>query len=110
MRELSPISCGVAIAALAFCLLGAAPLEDEEKKCCFTTSSGYQGVCEVTPGEDETCESILTYLNNPQSVGKTYCGNTKVRGGWKEVPCEKGDEFDTLSTEKTCRRPQGPPS
>jgi hypothetical protein len=110
MRDFSRITCVVAITALAFFILGTAPLADEDKKCCFTSSSGYQGVCEVTTGEGETCESILAYLNNPHSVGKTYCGNTKVRGGWKSVPCEKSDQTDTLSTEKTCRRPQGPPS
>jgi hypothetical protein len=42
----------------------------------------------VTPGEGETCSSILAYLNNPNSVGKSYCGNTKVRGTWKQVDCE----------------------
>jgi hypothetical protein len=46
------------------------------------------GTCEVSPANDETCSSILEYLNNPQSQGKAYCGNTNVRGGWKAVPCE----------------------
>lgn len=110
MKVVLRITCGVAVTVLALFLLGFASLEDEEKKCCYTNSHGYQGVCEVTPGEGETCESILAYLNNPQSVGKTYCGNTKVRGGWKNVPCEKGDPTDMFSTERTCRTPQGPPS
>jgi hypothetical protein len=92
MREVSRITCGVAVTVLTILLLGMAPLEDEKDKCCYTNSQGYQGVCVVTPGEGETCESILAYLNNPQSTGKTYCGNTKVRGGWKKVPCEKKDE------------------
>lgn len=56
-------------------------------RCCFTNPR-YAGVCEVTPGADETCGSILSYLNNQASVGKTYCGNTKVRGGWSQVECE----------------------
>ncbi len=55
--------------------------------CCFTNPR-YSGVCEVTPGEDETCSSILGYLNNPNSVGKSYCGGTTVRGGWSQVACE----------------------
>jgi hypothetical protein len=47
----------------------------------------YSGTCQVTPGPDEGCADILAYLNNPNSVGKSYCGNTKVRGGWTEVDC-----------------------
>ena len=46
-------------------------------------------MCVVEPGENETCASILAYLNNPQSQGKTYCGNTNVRGGWRKVSCER---------------------
>jgi hypothetical protein len=56
-------------------------------KCCFSNPR-YSGVCEVTPGEDETCADILAYLNNQASVGKTYCGSTQVRGGWSQVECE----------------------
>jgi hypothetical protein len=31
----------------------------------------------------------LAYLNNPMAEGKSYCGGTTVRKGWKEVSCEK---------------------
>ena len=55
--------------------------------CCFTNPR-FTGVCSVTPGEDETCASILAYLNNPNSTGKAYCGGTTVRGGWTQVACE----------------------
>jgi hypothetical protein len=58
------------------------------KPCCFANPQ-YAGVCAVEPVEGETCKSILDYLNNPQSQGKSYCGNTNVRGGWKQVACEK---------------------
>jgi hypothetical protein len=58
------------------------------KPCCFTNPR-YSGVCAVQPGEGETCQSILDYLNNPQSQGKNYCGNTNVRGGWAQAICEK---------------------
>jgi hypothetical protein len=64
---------------------------DEEQataQCCFTHDR-YQGNCVATPGEGETCESILEYLNTPGTVGKTYCNNTKWRGGWTQVNCEK---------------------
>ena len=58
-----------------------------EGPCCFTNPR-YTGVCQVTPGEGESCSSILGYLNNPNSVGKSYCGGTTVRGGWSQVTCE----------------------
>lgn len=61
-----------------------------EDNCCYT-NPGYQGVCKVTPAESETCASILAYLNAPNSTGKTYCDNTKIRGGWSQVPCEEED-------------------
>ena len=56
-------------------------------KCCFENSR-YAGVCVVQPGEEETCARILEYLNNPVSSGKSYCGFTDIRGGWREVSCE----------------------
>lgn len=59
----------------------------EQGPCCFENSR-YSGTCQVTPGPEETCGDILGYLNNPNSVGKNYCGNTKVRGGWTSVACE----------------------
>ncbi len=58
-----------------------------DDNCCFTNPR-YSGTCEVTTGPDETCADVLAYLNNQASVGKTYCGNTKVRGGWAEIECE----------------------
>ena len=59
----------------------------QQEPCCFENPR-YSGTCEVTPAPEETCGDILAYLNNPNSVGKTYCGNTKVRGGWSQVSCE----------------------
>jgi len=68
----------------------------QQSPCCFENPR-YSGTCEVTPGEDESCGSILGYLNNPNSVGKTYCGNTKVRGGWTQVSCEGDASTETSS-------------
>lgn len=73
---------------------GAAAGSDD---CCFTNPR-YTGVCRVTPGPEETCSDILAYLNNQASVGKTYCGNTKVRGGWSQVDCD--------SEEAVCAAPE----
>jgi len=55
--------------------------------CCFENPR-FSGKCQVQAGPEETCGSILAYLNNPNSVGKNYCGNTKVRGGWTKVSCD----------------------
>ena len=57
-------------------------------KCCFT-NPGYSGTCEVQPAKDESCGQILAYLNNPMAQGKSYCGNTTVRSGWKQASCDK---------------------
>jgi hypothetical protein len=61
--------------------------QDPRPHCCFENAR-YVGVCEVEPATDETCASILEYLNNLQSQGKNYCNSTNIRGGWKSVPCE----------------------
>ena len=71
-----------------------AALQDE--RCCFENPR-FSGTCEVTPGPDESCGDILAYLNNPNSVGKNYCGNTKVRGGWTLVACK-----DAASARSSC--------
>jgi len=63
--------------------------------CCFKNPA-YVGVCTVQPAEKESCGSILAYLNDPQSQGKDYCGNTTIRGGWMQVDCPK-----TPATAKT---------
>ena len=63
------------------------PTPDPSAPCCYTNPS-WAGVCEVRPTGDETCASILDYLNHPRSVGKTYCNNTDIRGGWEPVVCE----------------------
>jgi hypothetical protein len=75
----------VASVVVATVLVAALPAM-AAKPCCFNNRL-YTGTCQVMPGSDETCSSILGYLNNPNSVGKQYCGNTKIRGGWSEVSC-----------------------
>jgi hypothetical protein len=61
--------------------------------CCYTNAR-YSGVCSVEPAEGETCASILDYLNNPSSQGKSYCGNTNIRGGWKQKTCVEAPPAD----------------
>ena len=57
--------------------------------CCFDRE-GYPGVCTVQPAPGESCESILQYLNSPNTMGKTYCGGSRFRGGWTLVDCARG--------------------
>jgi hypothetical protein len=66
---------------------GRVPQASEGTSCCFSNPR-HTGVCMVEPGADETCASILAYLNNPQSQGKSYCGSSSVRGGWRQVACK----------------------
>ena len=80
---------------LFFWSAGAGALEAKQEHpqqppCCFTHTD-YTGACVVQPGEGETCASILEYLNTPETVGKTYCGSTRIRGGWSQVTCEQPD-------------------
>jgi hypothetical protein len=89
-RSLVLTACALVIVLGALC----APLSAGEDTavsaagpCCFENPR-YSGTCQVTPGEDETCGDVLSYLNNPNSVGKDYCGNTTIRGGWTQVACE----------------------
>jgi hypothetical protein len=58
--------------------------------CCFANPQ-YAGICQVNPAEGETCATILDYLNNPNSAGKTYCDSTRIRGGWKQIACQTED-------------------
>jgi len=74
-------------AAPLACAAQPADGKDPRPHCCFTNAR-YVGTCEVEPAKDQTCAAILDYLNNPQSQGKAYCGNTSIRGGWQQVPCE----------------------
>jgi hypothetical protein len=97
------VATRLAAAALLLCasaLLGGGPSDRPRpgpqmaaaarQPCCFINPQ-YAGVCVVQPGEGETCASILEYLNNPRSQGKSYCDNTNVRGGWTQVVCPKKD-------------------
>jgi hypothetical protein len=82
----APISPLEAVAPLEGTAVARAQ-EPAPPKCCFSNPS-FAGTCEVEPAKDETCASILGYLNNPMSQGKSYCGNTTLRGGWTSVACE----------------------
>ena len=79
----------------AFLLIGVQLIADDENnepaQCCFVNPN-YQGVCAVSPAEGESCDEILAYLNTPLSVGKTYCDNSRIRGGWERVNCPEPED------------------
>ena len=64
----------------------AAQTQTKPLTCCYVNTQ-YHGVCQITPAEGETCDSILKYLNTPGTAGKNYCNQTAIRGGWKQVAC-----------------------
>jgi hypothetical protein len=81
---------GIAAAIMvSFAVPVPAQIAVSAEPCCFANDR-YSGTCKVIPGEDETCQSILAYLNSPMSTGKSYCGVTAVRGGWVQVDCKTG--------------------
>ena len=82
---------GVAVAVVVgLAVLVPARIAGSAEPCCFANDR-YEGTCTVVPGEGETCESILAYLNNPMSTGKSYCGGTTVRGGWVPGGLQDGE-------------------
>jgi uncharacterized protein (TIGR02246 family) len=60
-----------------------------DENCCLNNYR-FAGGCMVVAHGSETCSSVLAYLNNFDSVGKYYCGNTTVRGGWTLGTCSGG--------------------
>ncbi len=107
---------GAALAGLVLAAAVAAIIParaaDAPNPCCFTNEQ-FTGVCRVVPGKDESCDSILAYLNNPNSAGRSYCERTNVRGGWVSVNCETGKPpTKTSSTPVSARASTqaGPPA
>jgi hypothetical protein len=74
-------------------MINADETQTKVNKCCFSNPK-YAGICEVTPAEGETCESILEYLNNPNSAGKSYCSTSRLRGGWQAADCATDTDED----------------
>ncbi len=78
-----------AVALATTAIGGASGAAPNAKVCCFTNPD-FVGTCRVTAAKRETCDSILRYLNDAKAVGKTYCDNTTIRGGWVAVSCTDG--------------------
>jgi hypothetical protein len=103
---------GIAVAVVVgLAVLVPVLIAGSAEPCCFANDR-YEGTCTVFPGEGEDCGSVLSYLNNPMSTGKTYCGNTRIRGGWVQVDCKTGKSVmqksaagSTIKTEKPAPAP-----
>lgn len=83
------IAAGIVLLAAA--AVGAQTVSGQVQKgeggrCCLTNFR-YSGICEVRVGSGESCGDALSYLNNFQSAGQAYCGNSIIRGGWTLVRC-----------------------
>jgi len=64
-----------------------APAEVHADESCCLNNFRFAGGCMVVARGQETCQDVISYLNNFNSVGKYYCDNTMVRGGWSLSDC-----------------------
>ena len=80
----------ILVAALA--VGGAIAASASSGTTCCVANPRFAGICAVELGEDETCADVLRYLNTANTVGKTYCGGTDIRGGWKQVSCQEEED------------------
>lgn len=60
-----------------------------KEPCCFNNFR-FAGTCRVTPRQGQLCQNVLSYLNNLNSSGESYCSSTFIRGGWTLVDCASG--------------------
>ena len=72
----------------------------EAGRCCLSNFR-YSGICEVSVGSGESCGDVLSYLNNFQSAGRQYCGNSIIRGGWTLTRCDAPASGGQLSPSTT---------
>jgi hypothetical protein len=90
-RSPRPTSGLVVVLVLLAAAVGAQTISGQVQngeggRCCLTNFR-YSGICEVRVGSGESCGDALSYLNNFQSAGQAYCGNSIIRGGWTLVRC-----------------------
>jgi uncharacterized protein (TIGR02246 family) len=85
------IFCRAVLAALPAALAAATAVASAAEPCCLANFR-FAGGCVVVPGESETCQGVLDYLNRFDTVGRSYCGSTTVRGGWTLTQC--GDSLN----------------
>ena len=105
VATVSTILIGGALAADAQVRYGQVQQGGGGTRCCMNNFR-FAGTCEVTVGSGESCYDVLSFLNNFQSVGGTYCGGTLVRGGWTQVKCQQTSSSGTVSSGSTVTAPR----
>jgi ketosteroid isomerase-like protein len=68
-------------------VISVAPAEVSADERCCLNNFRFAGGCMVIVRGQETCQDVVAYLNNFNSVGKYYCDNTMIRGGWSLSDC-----------------------
>ena len=107
MNSWSCISRILPGAAAVLAVVVATPVDAAEEPCCFNNFR-FAGGCMVVPTGSETCQSILTYLNSFDSVGRGYCGNTTVRGGWSLTTCSSAIDNQPQAYTPQTQQPSEP--
>jgi uncharacterized protein (TIGR02246 family) len=77
----------VVLFAAAVAVVFVAPAKAHADDRCCLNNFRFGGGCMVVVRGQETCQDVLAYLNNFNSVGKYYCDNTTIRGGWSLGNC-----------------------
>jgi len=77
----------VLLVAAVMTVVFIAPAQVHADESCCLNNFRFAGGCMVVARGQETCQDVLSYLNNFNSVGKYYCDNTMVRGGWSLSDC-----------------------
>ncbi|MFC2144587.1 YybH family protein [Acidobacteriota bacterium] len=85
MNSLRSFKIVLVVAALTVVFVAPAEVQADER-CCLNNFR-FAGGCMVVARGQETCQDVISYLNNFNSVGKYYCGNTMIRGGWSLSDC-----------------------
>jgi len=90
LRRAAVLLAALALTATAVAQTRSGQVQPSGSDVCCLNNFRYTGTCEVTVGSGESCSSVLSYLNNLNSAGRQYCGNTIIRGGWTLVRCGSG--------------------
>jgi len=77
----------VLLVAAVMTVVFIAPAQVHADESCCLNNFRFAGGCMVVARGQETCQDVLSYLNNFNSVGKYYCDNTMIRGGWSLSDC-----------------------
>jgi ketosteroid isomerase-like protein len=77
----------VLLVAAVMAVVFVAPAQVQADESCCLNNFRFAGGCMVVVRGQETCQDVLSYLNNFNSVGKYYCDNTMIRGGWSLSDC-----------------------